>query len=129
MAVTTQVTHDELIITLTGIDALWALKRKLVVSRSSITSAKVFDRKATIRLLRLRLWGSYLPGVVCAGTFSVSKKVGLPTGQSRLHVGLPGQTGAGGDDLGQTSINWRRNTPTRSICRSALGVTVYPLFI
>ena len=80
MAVTTQVTHDELIITLTGIDALWALKRKLVVNRSSITSAKVFDRKATIRLLKLRLWGSYLPGVVCAGTFSVSKKVGLPKG-------------------------------------------------
>jgi hypothetical protein len=40
----------------------------------------VFDRKATIRLLRLRLWSSYLPGVVCAGTFSVSKKVGLPQG-------------------------------------------------
>jgi hypothetical protein len=78
MAVTTQVTHDELIITLTGIDALWALKRKLVVSRSTITSAKVLDRKATIRLLRLRLWGSYLPGAVCAGTFSVSKKAGLP---------------------------------------------------
>ena len=80
MAVTTQVTHDELIITLTGIDALWALKRKVMVSRSSITSAKVFDRKATIRLLKLRLWGSYLTGVVCAGTFSVSKKVGLPKG-------------------------------------------------
>jgi len=80
MAVTTQVTHDELIITLTGIDALWALKRKLVVSRSTITSAKVLDRKEAIRLLRLRLWGSYLPGMVCAGTFSVSKKVGLPQG-------------------------------------------------
>ena len=80
MAVTTQVTHDELIITLTGIDALWALKRKLVVNRSTITSAKVLDRKAAIRLLRLRLWGSYLPGVVCAGTFSVSKKAGLPPG-------------------------------------------------
>jgi hypothetical protein len=80
MAVTTQVTNDDFIITLTGIDAVWALKRKLVVSRSIITSAKVFDRKATIRLLRLRLWGSYLPGVVCAGTFSVSKKLGLPSG-------------------------------------------------
>ena len=80
MAVTTHITNDDFIITLTGIDAVWALKRKLVVSRSIITSAKVFDRKATIRLLRLRLWGSYLPGVVCAGTYSVSKKVGLPQG-------------------------------------------------
>lgn len=78
MAVHTKLTSENLIITLTGIDALWALKRKVVVSRSIITSAKVFDRKATIRLLRLRLWGSYLPGVVCAGTFSVSKKAGLP---------------------------------------------------
>jgi hypothetical protein len=50
MAVITQVTNDDLIITLTGIDALWALKRKLVESRATITSAKVFDRKATIRL-------------------------------------------------------------------------------
>jgi hypothetical protein len=80
MAVTTQVTHDELIITLTGIDALWAIKRRLVINRQHIVSALVMDRKAAIKLLRLRLWGSYLPGVVCAGTFSVSKKAGLPPG-------------------------------------------------
>lgn len=80
MAVTTQVTTNDYIITLSGIDAVWALKRKLVISRSTITSVKVLDRKAAMRLLRLRLWGSYLPGVVCAGTFSVSKKVGLPKG-------------------------------------------------
>ena len=80
MAVTTELTSESVIITLTGMDSMWALKRKLVVNRSTITSAKVFDRKAAIRLLRLRLWGSYLPGVVCAGTFSVSKKAGLPPG-------------------------------------------------
>jgi hypothetical protein len=80
MAVTTQVTNDDFIITLTGIDAVWALKRKLVVSRSTITSVKVLDHKAAMRLLKLRMWGSYLPGVVCAGTFSLSKKVGLPRG-------------------------------------------------
>ena len=80
MAVTTQVTHNELIITLTGIDALWALKRQLVINRQHIVSAQVMDRKAVIKLLRFRLWGSYLPGVVCAGTFSVSKKAGLPPG-------------------------------------------------
>ena len=78
MAVTTHVTHDELIITLTGVDALWAIKRRLVINRQHIVSALVMDRKAAIKLLRLRLWGSYLPGVVCAGTFSVSKKAGLP---------------------------------------------------
>jgi hypothetical protein len=80
MAVTTQVTHDELIITLTGVDALWAIKRRLIIDRQRIVSAKVMDRKAAIKLLRLRLWGSYLPGVVCAGTFSMSKMAGLPQG-------------------------------------------------
>jgi len=80
MAVTTQVTHDELIITLTGVDAMWAIKRRLVINHQHIVSAKVMDRKDAIKLLRLRLWGSYLPGVVCAGTFSVSKKAGLPPG-------------------------------------------------
>jgi hypothetical protein len=80
MAVTTQVTHDELMITLTGVDALWAIKRRLVINHQHIVSAKVMDRKDAIKLLRLRLWGSYLPGVVCAGTFSVSKKAGLPPG-------------------------------------------------
>jgi hypothetical protein len=80
MAVTTQVTHDELIITLTGVDAMWAIKRRLVINRQHIVSAQVLGRKAAIKLLRFRLWGSYLPGVVCAGTFSVSKKAGLPPG-------------------------------------------------
>ena len=80
MAVTTQVTHDELIITLTGVDAMWAIKRRLVINRQHIVSAQVLGRKAAIKLLRFRLWGSYLPGVVCAGTFSVSKKAGIPPG-------------------------------------------------
>jgi hypothetical protein len=57
---------------------VWAIKRRLIIDRQRIVSAKVMDRKAAIKLLRLRLWGSYLPGVVCAGTFSVSKKAGLP---------------------------------------------------
>jgi hypothetical protein len=123
MAVTTQVTHDELIITLTGIDALWALKRKLVVSRSIITSAKVFDRKATIRLLRLRsAWGG-----LCGHLFG-EQKGRAATGQSCLHVGLSRQTGTGDNDFGHASDHWGRNTPTRGICRGAFRVTVYLLF-
>jgi hypothetical protein len=78
VAVHTEFTSENLIITLTGVDAMWAIKRRLVINRQQIESAKVMDRKDAIKLLRLRLWGSYLPGVVCAGTFSVSKKAGLP---------------------------------------------------
>ena len=80
MAVHTELTSENLIITLTGVDAMWAVKRRLIIDRQQIVSAKVMGRKEAIKLLRLRFWGSYLPGVVCAGTFSVSKKVGLPQG-------------------------------------------------
>ena len=80
MAVKTELTTNQLVVTLTGIDALWALKRRVVIERSNIVSAKVMDRKSAIKLLRLRWWGSYLPGVVCAGTFSLRKSVGLPSG-------------------------------------------------
>jgi hypothetical protein len=80
MAVTTELTSESVIITLTGMDSMWALKRQLVINRQHVVSAQVMGRKAAIKLLRLRLWGSYLPGVVCAGTFSVSKKAGLPPG-------------------------------------------------
>jgi hypothetical protein len=80
MAVTTELTSESVIITLTGMDSMWALKRRLVINRQHVVSAQVMGRKAAIKLLRFRLWGSYLPGVVCAGTFSVSKKAGLPPG-------------------------------------------------
>ena len=80
MAVTTELTPESLIIRLTGMDSMWALKRRLVINRQHVVSAQVMGRKAAIKLLRFRLWGSYLPGVVCAGTFSVSKKAGLPPG-------------------------------------------------
>ena len=80
MAVTIELTSESVIITLTGMDSIWALKRRLVINRQHVVSAQVMGRKAAIKLLRFRLWGSYLPWVVCAGTFSVSKKVGLPQG-------------------------------------------------
>ena len=87
MAVHTELTSENVIITLTGVDAMWAIKKRLVINRQQIVSAKVMGRKDAIKLLRFRLWGSYLPGVVCAGTFSVSKKAGLPPG-SRAFMSL-----------------------------------------
>jgi hypothetical protein len=80
MAVHIELTSENVIITLTGVDAMWAIKRRLVINRQQIVSAKVMGRKDAIKLLRLRLWGSYLPGVVCAGIFSVRKRAGLPQG-------------------------------------------------
>jgi len=80
MAVYTQVTSQSFIVSFTGLDALWPVKRRLVIDRRDIVSVKLMERKGAIKLLKFRLWGSYLLGVVCAGTFSVSKKAGLPLG-------------------------------------------------
>ena len=80
MAVRIEVTSQSLIISLTGLDVVWALKRRLVINRADIVSVRVAPRKEVVSLLRLRLYGSFVPGLLCAGTFSVGKKAGLPRG-------------------------------------------------
>ena len=80
MAVYTQVTSQSLIISLTGLDVVWALKRRLVINRADIVSVNVAPRKEVVSILRLRLYGSFVPGLLYAGTFNVSKKTGMPGG-------------------------------------------------
>jgi hypothetical protein len=80
MAVRIEVTSQSLIVSLTGLDVVWALKRRLVINRADIVSVRVAPRKEVVSLLRLRLYGSFVPGLLCAGTFSVGKKAGLPRG-------------------------------------------------
>jgi hypothetical protein len=80
MAVRIEVTSQSVIVSLTGIDVVWALKRRLVINRADIVSVRVAPRKEVVSLLRLRLYGSFVPGLLCAGTFSVGKKAGLPRG-------------------------------------------------
>jgi hypothetical protein len=80
MAVRIEVTSQTLIVSLTGLDVVWALKRRLVINRSDIVSVRVAPRKEVVSLLRLRLYGSFVPGLICAGTFSVGRKAGLPRG-------------------------------------------------
>ncbi len=87
MAVRIEVTSQSLIVSLTGIDVVWALKRRLVINRADIVSVKVAPRKEVVSLLRLRMYGSLLPGVLCAGTFSVRKRAGLPRG-SRAFISI-----------------------------------------
>jgi hypothetical protein len=80
MAVRIEVTSQTLIVSLTGLDVVWALKRRLVINRSDIVSVRMVPRKEVVSLLRLRLYGSFVPGLICAGTFSVGRKAGLPRG-------------------------------------------------
>ncbi len=87
MAVRIEVTSQSLIVSLSGLDAVWALKRRLVINRADIVSVRVAPRKEVVSLLRLRLYGSLVPGVLCAGTFSVRKRAGLPRG-SRAFVSM-----------------------------------------
>lgn len=87
MAVRIEVTSQSLIVSLTGLDVVWALKRRLVINRADIVSVRVAPRKEVVSLLRLRMYGSLLPGVLCAGTFSVRKRAGLPRG-SRAFVSM-----------------------------------------
>lgn len=87
MAVRIEVTSQSLIVSLTGLDVVWALKRRLVINRADIVSVRVAPRKEVVSLLRLRLYGSFVPGILCAGTFSVRKRAGLPRG-SRAFVSM-----------------------------------------
>jgi hypothetical protein len=80
MAVRIEVTSQSLIVSLTGLDVVWALKRRLVINRADIVSVRVAPRKEVVSLLRLRLYGSFVPGLLCSGTFSVRKRAGLPRG-------------------------------------------------
>ena len=43
-------------------------------------SVNVAPRKEVVSILRLRLYGSFVPGLLYAGTFNVSKKTGMPGG-------------------------------------------------
>ena len=80
MAVRIEVTSQSLIVSLSGLDVVWALKRKLVIDRAHIVSVRVAPRKEVVSLLRLRLYGSFVPGLLCAGRFNVRKRAGLPRG-------------------------------------------------
>ncbi|HEX8003866.1 MAG TPA: hypothetical protein VF519_14360 [Mycobacteriales bacterium] len=59
--------HD-VVVTITGSDRLWALKRELRIPRNQITNAVAVDRKAVPRAW-LRLGGTSLLGVISAGRF------------------------------------------------------------
>ena len=57
---------------LTGLDAIWSLRSRLLVPIDEIVSAPVVDRADALGRVGWKLGGSALPGVVAAGTFSVN---------------------------------------------------------
>jgi hypothetical protein len=71
MAVTAVVHDTTFDVTLTGWDRVWAFKGHLSVPIDQITRARVVERKGALKQLRWRVGGTYLPGVVCAGHYTL----------------------------------------------------------
>ncbi|MCU0273193.1 MAG: hypothetical protein MUE34_08175 [Acidimicrobiales bacterium] len=76
MPVEVQVRDDEIDITLTGWDAVWAFKRRLRIPMGLVRSARVLPRADALRLVRWRTGGTGFPGVCLAGRFSVRDRKG-----------------------------------------------------
>jgi hypothetical protein len=76
MAVRAVVTDTSFDVTLTGWDAVWSLRRHASIPLDDVVSAKVIDRKEAVNDLRWRLGGTYWPGAVCCGNYSLRTKDG-----------------------------------------------------
>jgi hypothetical protein len=71
MAVTAVVGDDVFDVTLTGWDKVWSLRGRLTIPIDAITGARVVPRREAIRQLRWRVGGTYWPGGVCAGRYTL----------------------------------------------------------
>jgi hypothetical protein len=82
VAVTAVVSDESFDITFTGWDRVWALRRRLSIPISQITSARIVPRDVAIRQLRWRIGGTHWPGVVRAGRYA------LRTGDGRAFASV-----------------------------------------
>jgi hypothetical protein len=68
MGVRVEIDATEAVVTLTGLDVLWAWRRRLRIRLPDVGSARAVPRSAT-RRVRWRMWGSDIPGLLVAGSF------------------------------------------------------------
>ncbi|MCA1702948.1 MAG: hypothetical protein LC808_06635, partial [Actinobacteria bacterium] len=64
-----EITDSDLVVTPRGFNKVWALKRRVSIPLTSITSAKVITTRTRDLPLGIRLPGSAIPGLVLAGTY------------------------------------------------------------
>lgn len=64
-----ELTSDTLVVHVTGMDKLWALKSRLEVPLQHVIGVEVRPAEVNNWWRGIRLPGTYLPGVVTAGTF------------------------------------------------------------
>lgn len=63
------ISDKQLIVEPQGLDKLWSLRQRIVVPLRHVRAATVVDRAALQSGLQLRAPGTYVPGVIKAGTF------------------------------------------------------------
>jgi hypothetical protein len=63
--------EEQVAILLTGIDSIWALKSRLIIPTDEIVSARVVSREEAKERLGWRFGGTYWPGTVAAGNYTV----------------------------------------------------------
>jgi hypothetical protein len=61
---------------LTGWDTVWSLRRRLDLDLRDVVSAEAVERTSAQATIGLRLGGTYLPGRIAAGNYTVRKHRG-----------------------------------------------------
>jgi hypothetical protein len=71
MPVDVYVGEEQVAILLTGIDSIWAFRSRLIIPTDEIVSARVVSRDQAKDHLGWRFGGTYWPGTVAAGNYTV----------------------------------------------------------
>jgi hypothetical protein len=71
MSVDVFVSDQHVAIHLAGVDALAALRSRLILRTDDITSSRVMARDDALHLVSWRLGGTHVPGLVSAGRYAV----------------------------------------------------------
>jgi hypothetical protein len=75
MGATVTIAGGELVVRITGRDRFWALSGGITVPLSGVHKASVVGRRdASVSSSYLRLPGTYLPGVIRAGSYGFGKR-------------------------------------------------------
>ena len=83
------VVHDTTFdIELTGLDALWGLKKHLSIPLDQVVSARVLPRDEATKQLGIRVHGTWFPGRLHAGTFLLRERKGPFRSRPRAFVFL-----------------------------------------
>jgi hypothetical protein len=66
---------DKLVLEVEGLDKLWTLKSRMEIPLSKVSGAHVADPGVTQGLWKsLKMAGTYIPGLIAAGTFKMHGK-------------------------------------------------------